>query len=385
MDKKIKQSLKWDPYVLLKNAELEAFFASHFCAAQGGERKLLYIMGEGFDYRMNLGIRSLVGKCPSIQPDCMLISYDEGRSSSSRKYKPLVKANMDDLKEMVLADKIQIRKIELWSAEGKKKKRTGDQHVAALFRDKTIFEPYTDIIVDISALPRGIYFSLIGQVQAILDEYFAENAPNFFVLTAENANLDSHIKEFKPDVELSYVYGFKGGSELTSENKKVIWLPILGEGSESQIKAAYDKVSPDEICPVLPFPSRDPRRSDALLIEYHQLLFDGLDVEGQNIIYVAEQNPFQVYRTLFQTITDYNETLQVLKGCDIVISTFSSKLLSIGALLCAYEFKQLKNIRVGILNVDSSGYEIEESALTGDEAEKSELFLLWLAGEPYKK
>ena len=74
---------------------------------------------------------------------------------------------------------------------------------------------------------------------------------------------------------------------------------------------------------------------DALLIEYHQLLFDeATKYEGQNIIYVPEQNPFEVYRTLSQTITDYNETLAVVKGCDIVISTFSSKLLSIGALLC---------------------------------------------------
>lgn len=218
----------------------------------------------------------------------------------------------------------------------------------------------------------------------MLDEYFTDNSPNFFVVTAENASLDSHIKEFKPDAELSYVYGFKGGSELTSEKKPTIWLPILGEGAAAQISAAYEKASPDEICPVLPFPSRDPRRSDALLIEYHKLLFDGMDIEGQNIIYVAEQNPFQVYRTLFQTITDYNETLKVMKGCDIVISTFSSKLLSIGALLCAYEFKLLKTIRVGILNVDSSGYEIEEAELDGDEAQRSELFLMWLAGEPYK-
>lgn len=157
MDEKVKQSLKWEPYVLMKNSELSDFYANHFAVAK--RRRLLYIMGEGFDYRMNLGISSLKSQCPDLEPDCFLISYDEGRTSSSRRYKPLVKANTEELRKLLKADRIFIKKIELWSSEGKKKKRVGDQNVAALFKDKELFAQYTDIIVDISALPRGIYFS----------------------------------------------------------------------------------------------------------------------------------------------------------------------------------------------------------------------------------
>lgn len=382
MDTKIKQRLKWDPYVLLRNDEISSFSKEHF--AQEG-RKLLYIMGEGFDFRMNGGIQSLKLNCPVIDVDCLLIRYDEGRSSSSKKYKPEVKKNLDTLHNLIGLEKIIIKKIELWSAEGKKKKRIGDQNVADVFNDPQLFVDYTDIIVDISALPRGIYFSLVGKIQTMLDEFYMHSDKNFFIVTAENATLDSHIKEYQPDSELSYVFGFRGGSELTSDKKQIIWLPILGEGTKEQIGLAYEKIKPNEICPVLPFPSKDPRRSDALLIEYHQLLFDELNIEGQNIIYVPEQNPFEVYRTLCQTIKDYNETLAVVKGCDIVISTFSSKLLSIGALLCAYEFKALNNIKVGILNVDSSGYEIDPEGFEKNIVDRSELFLIWLAGEPYKK
>jgi hypothetical protein len=383
MDTKIKDTLKWDPYVLMRNDEITSFFKLHFVS--GDARKLLFIMGEGIDFRMNRGIKSLVENNPNLEITCLLICYDEGKSSSSKKYKPLVKENLRVLNELIPQDRITTQKIELWSEEGKKKKRVGDQNVAELFKDETMFGKYTDIIVDISALPRGIYFSLIGKIQAMLDNFYKESPINFFVLTAENANLDSHIKEFKPDSELSYVYGFRGGSELTSDKKQTIWLPILGEGTGHQIGSAYEKIKPNEICPVLPFPSRNPRRSDALLIEYHKLLFDELNIEGQNIIYVPEQNPFEVYRTLSQTIKDYNETLAIVKGCDIVISTFSSKLLSIGALLCAYEFKLLNTIKVGILNVDSSGYEIDPEAMEENMGDHSELFLIWLAGEPYKK
>lgn len=382
MDKKIKNKLRWDPYVLLRNSEVASFTTDHFAKDAG--RKLLYIMGVGFDYRMNTGIRSLKTSCPDLDIECLLIQYDEGKSSSSKKYKLLVDANLTSLQTIVPLEKTQVRNIDLWTASGKKKQRVGDKNVADVFNDATIFEAYTDVIVDISALPRGIYFSLIGKVQAILDEYYADKDINFFVSISENAQLDSHIKEFEPDSELSYVFGFRGGSELTSDEKEIIWLPILGEGSRKQILAAHEKIDPDEICPVLPFPSRNPRRSDALLTEYHQLLFDELAVEDQNIIYVPEQNPFEVYRTLSVTVQDYNDTLAILNGCDIVISTFSSKLLSIGALLCAYEFKVLNNIKVGILNVDSSGYEIDDEPAAKKMSEKSELFLIWLAGEPYK-
>lgn len=383
MDEKIEKTLKWDPYVLLRNDDISSFLKDYY--PENSDKKLLYIMGEGFDMRMNRGIQCLKDNSPSLDVTCLLIQYDEGRSSSSKRYKPLVKKNIEELATLIPEEKILSRKIELWSAEGKKRKRVGDQNVADVFNNAEIFADYTDVIVDVSALPRGIYFSLIGKIQAMLDQFYPDNLKNFFVVTAENASLDSNIKEFKPDSELSYVYGFRGGSELTSDKKQIIWLPILGEGTAHQIGAAYEKIKPNEICPVLPFPSKDPRRSDALLIEYHQLLFDELNIEGQNIIYVPEQNPFEVYRTLSQTIRDYNETLAVVKGCDIVISTFSSKLLSIGALLCAYEFKEKNSIKVGILNVDSSGYEIEEGGFEDNIANRSELFLIWLAGEPYKK
>lgn len=292
----MKDKLRWDPYVLMRGKYATSFASTHFTA--GANRKALYILGVGFDYRMTTGIFTLKNACHGLDLDCLLIQYDEGKSSSSRKYKALVDANLATLKAALATDKIQVKNIELWTASGKKKRRVGDKNAADVFDTAAIFSSYTDVFVDISSLPRGIYFSLIGKVQALFDKHYSDSDKNLFVITLENAQLDSQIKEFEPDSELSYVFGFLGGSDLTSDEKQVIWLPILGEGSSGQIKAAHEMVKPDEICPVVPFPSQDPRRSDALLTEYHQLLFDELNIEGQNIIYVPEQNPFEVYRTL---------------------------------------------------------------------------------------
>ncbi|MBK7635903.1 MAG: hypothetical protein IPJ13_17685 [Saprospiraceae bacterium] len=75
-------------------------------------------------------------------------------------------------------------------------------------------------------------------------------------------------------------------------------------------------------------------------------------------MYVPEQNPFEVYRNLTNAIINYNKTLSIINGCKAAISTFCSKLLSIGALMAAYELnnKVVDKVGVGILNVDSRGY-----------------------------
>jgi hypothetical protein len=116
------------------------------------------------------------------------------------------------------------------------------------------------------------------------------------------------------------------------------------------------------------------------------LLFDELRIEPQNLLYVPEQNPFEVYRNLYNAISNYNKTLNIINGCKAAISTFSSKLLSLGALLTAYELNSLdeeSKIGVGILNVDTNGYKIQKIEDLVSLNEETELFLLWLTGEPY--
>ncbi len=46
----------------------------------------------------------------------------------------------------------------------------------------------------------------------------------------------------------------------------------------------------DEICPVIPFPSREPRRGDLIVDSYRQILFDDFQVEPLNILHACEFN-----------------------------------------------------------------------------------------------
>lgn len=373
---------RWNPYVLLQNERVTTFWQSHFSAKH---RRVLLIMGKGFDVRMNFTVKSILECAPQLDLSCMLIEFEEGKKSSSLDYEPLVKENVAELTSLL--GKVPISKsIKLLSGK-KEKRRVGDREAAELFSDYNTLKAYTDIIVDISALPRGIYFSLVGKILTLIDKYAEPHTQNLFITVAENPILDSRIEESEIDQDLNYLYGFGGGIELTADMEKpLIWFPILGEDKDSHIRKAFEKITETngrlfEICPTLPFPSKNPRRSDSLLMEYHGILFDELSIERQNIMYVPEQNPFEAYVQLTRAIKNYNKSLDVLNGCKVALSTFSSKLLSIGTLLVAYE----NNENVGVLNVDTKGYQIKNVEEFKNLKAKSELYASWIAGEAYSE
>jgi len=366
--------LRWDPYVLLRGAETFPFWEKHM-SIKG--KKMLFIMGKGFDIRMNLGLKSILEFSNDLIIDVLLINYIEGKSSPSIKYKKLAERNYHELKKLKRI-KITEKNIKTWEGVGRNKRRVGDRQAAELIKDD-IFQ-FTDIVVDISALPRGVYFSLIGKALSLIDDNDEIKKPNLFVITAENAEMDSLIEEKGIDEDLHPPFGFGGGIELESKELDILWLPILGENKRTHFEKASQSIKLSEICPLLPFPSINPRRSDDIFRDHFDLFFDVLRIEPQNIMYVPEQNPFEVYKKIVNTIINYKNTLSDLGGCKTVISTFSSKLLSIGALLAAFD---LKGNEVGILNVGAQGYEIIDIINFEKVNKKSELFVTWLTGEPY--
>lgn len=374
--------LRWTPYVMFDDNNICAFWKEHF---DNTNHKLLFIMGKGFDVRMNISLAKLLKECPKLNIECLLIDFDEGSSSSSHNYQSLVDQNIIEFESLMVDKKIIIKKLNIRNKSGKSKRVVGDRKAAELIKNYSDIKDYTDIIVDISSLPRGIYFSLLGKILTLIDSNQNKDQ-NLFISVAENVDIDSCIQESAIEDDLTYLHGFGGEIELESEKEKpLIWFPILGENKSSHISRGSEKITEDknrlyEICPVLPFPSKDPRRSDKIIIEYHELLFDSLDIEPQNIMYTTERNPFEAYIELSKAINNYKESLNILNGCKAAISTFSSKLLSIGTLLVAYENQDF----VGILNVNSGGYNITDEKEFIKLKDESELFVTWLTGNPYK-
>jgi hypothetical protein len=334
---------------------------------------------------MCLGLQLLLNAGGSGKRDIIAVELDEGEFSPSKAYQPLVQENWNVLQSLMAGKgSLATRPLKMWSDDGR---RIGSRTAAGLFGSLREFDGYTDIVLDISALPRGIYFPLIAKILYLLDEganHGPGTKPNLHVVVAEDAILDRRIQDEGVDDTATYVHPFGGGLEMeaTADHPKV-WIPVLGERQATQLNRIYDLVVPDEIAPVLPSPSVNPRRSDDLLLEYRELLFDRLRVEPSNFIFASERNPFEVYRQIRKAVLHYRDALQPLGGCKAVISALSTKLLSVGALLVAYELKQAK-VDLGIAHVECQGYIMQTTTEGHGSNTQSELFSLWLWGECYE-
>ncbi len=370
---------RWSDYFLCKGDHFDYFWQEFLSI----KRNLLFIIGYGFDHRMCDCAKAILDFPGEGTRDAIVIDFDEGPNSPSHQYGEQREKNFTSLKKL-FQDRgdISVRKIEMLSEDGR---RAGGRRIVNEFNQIDEFNQYTDVIVDISALPSGLYFPLISKLLTLFNQNKqTQNLSNLHVVVAHSSAYDKKIKEIGIDEEASFLHGFAAASferEATLEQPR-IWIPILGKGQNIQLEKIYELVHPDEICPLLPSPAKNPREADDLIYEYRALLFDQLRVEPQNFIYASETNPFEVYRQIMKTIKHYSQALDPLGGCKAVVSAVSSKLLSMGALLAACELTQLSNtnnhIAVGVGHVDTHGYEIEDGP---SEDVETDLYSLWLYGE----
>lgn len=378
-------NLRWDSYVKRSGAAFDSFWESHLSE----ERDLLFVLGRGFDPRMCEGFEALLEAGGKGKRDGFLVGFDDDASTHSQNHEELASKNEEQLHELVdQRGELTTKYIDMWSGEGHRRRRTGPRNAAQLINEDDI-NSYDDVVIDVSSLPRSIYIPLTGKVLYLIDiinEKRKNNEHksliNLHVITASNPSLDSMINEVGPDEDARYIPRFSGKMELESQEEiPKVWIPILGESKYYQLRRIYDHVSPEEITPMLPFPAKNPRRGDNLVEEYHTLLFDEWRVQPQNIVYASERNPFQVYRSIMNTVNLYSKALNPLDGCRAAVSALSSKLLSIGALLAAYDSKTKDNgPDIAIAHIDSHGYNIDGNL---NESESSTLCSLWLAGECY--
>ena len=240
------------------------------------------------------------------------------------------------------------------------------------------FDKYTDIIIDISATPRSIFFNII---KTVFDLHLGKN---IMVFVSENVSMDIDISE-RDISDMNPIFGFKGKIGRASLLKPInISIPLIGEGKTELLKKIINGFDADDVCPILPFPSCNLRRSDNLLWEYCDIFTNVLMIEAHNILYVDEKNPFELYAIINQIIQDYHKSLEPLAG-DLCfgISVMASKLLSLGALLVALD--SIWGNEVTIFNVNASEYTIKEPIDTFIDKNKfSEPYLVWISGDAYE-
>jgi hypothetical protein len=358
---------RWSDYVFEHGY---ASVAQLWRAAATG-RSSIYIVGEGFDPRMTVGLR--VAADSAAFSDLTVVSMALAAPGGTSPRAKRAQANLAELKALV--DEQGWKHEALPCPSVNERKFLGKELLAALM-DSPVFDADAHVVVDISALPTSVYFAIIGGILNLKGR--GEFGGEFQVVVTENVEIDSLIDGAgAPDDPAPIVgYGFGVDLEPSPDRPLIVWAPVLGAGAEAQLEALADRLEPDEICPVLPFPARNPRRADDLLLGLREQLVEALKVEPANYIYAHEANPFDLYRALGRLNGRYSDAVGGYRDARIVVSIHSSKTLSLGGLLAGFEYS------LPVINADPEHYEFDDRRAQEDVLAGSELACLWLEGTP---
>ena len=363
--------MRWDPGFLCSGTEFESFWAA-LATEPNSTRCGLLIAGRGFDPRTTVGARAIAHAGFPVGL-CCLIRLTNPQDSPDRPRSQEAVDNEQTMRSLLRNTTFEIKEVPVSDANGR---LVGSAHIRALLADRDWLTGFTDVIVDITALPTSVSFPLLGALISISDEQYheAHSTFNLHCIVCENADLDERIVAEGGDIA-GYIDPFRGRGGLASESDPItIWAPVLGERQPVVLRKIYDMLNPEEVKPFLPFPSRNPRRGDDLVAEYHSLLFDTWEVDPRGFIYADERDPFDIYRQLGELAADYTESLSPLGTANTVVSAHSSKLLSLGTLLAAFEHT------LAIAHVEPTGYSLEGTPV---DPNANELFEVWLTGEAY--
>ena len=365
---------RWDAYCLFSREEEITGFWKEYYSADKPKRQVVFILGKGFDPRMLNVLELLCRQNLNVDLRCYLISFPY---DSKYTYGHLVEKNEKALETLAKSYGFEVDTSIL--ADLHDNWLNGIKKLVSSVAAIPAEGENTDIIIDVSALPRAIYFNIVR----VLCAKYGNNV-NIFAAASESVPIDKAIKE-DSYAEPEPLWGF---SARLARSGRIdgfnVSIPLLGEGREDVLIDIIKKWHSEDSCPILPFPSIDPRRSDDLLGNYQDILQNYLDVEPEQVAYAAEQNPFELYRIITGIINNYKASFKPMtKNICFLVPILTSKLQSVGALLAAIEYPR----DVAIMCPVPSKYKIEPEELKKFDSynRASEPFLMWITGEAYNE
>lgn len=336
--------------------------------------RVLLILGLGFDPRSLTALRALnqAGLGDRLGYIALRLVARPALGDVGLATDQLSKANREELDAIANCRREAIYDVETHDSEGHNV--AGRKTLAEMSKASAILASYTDVVVDISGMPRGAFFPLLAYLLRLADK---NTFTNLHATVVEDPVLDAKIsgREYG-QAEFLHTFRLRG-------DNKLVWLPVVGANESARLEKVHNKLKGGciEICPVLPFPAPSLRRIDDIVIAHAELLFEGFLVAPENLLLCDERTPFDVYRKVLNVEEYYRRRLGAIQGMGsvtTVISPLSSKTLSLGMLLAAVERG------LPVCHVEPSTYQIEtdqSGCLMGDMARGPTE--IWLAGEPY--
>jgi hypothetical protein len=325
------RSPRWDPAVSHRGAEAEAFIRDYFGP---NDRRVLLIGGAGFDPRATR-VCELVARAAPGRTRGFFIREERPRSDSPLRNR--AERNIERLRGLVAS--YNEDSIEIISGDGAV---GGGHRIGPCIRSKCDFSDCTDVVVDVSALSKGISFPL---VRGLLDGSVVGSAPqgrrlNVHVTVLNEARTDALIVGEASD-RAEVIVGFQGRLEHDeSRNAARLWLPQLTReaGTHAVLHRIFQRIGPQVVvCPILPFPAFHPRHPDEL-VEFHaQALQNEWQVDARDFVYADEKSPLDLYRTILRIDEARHRVFAEVGGSLSILSPTGSKALAMGAFMAAVE------------------------------------------------
>ncbi|MGR4866728.1 hypothetical protein [Caulobacter sp. LARHSG274] len=339
---------------------MDGFIADYF---SGADRNVLFVGGAGFDPRSTVVATRIAAVAPALRA----LLLQEHRPKPPQNLLDRAVGNAQYLAATLVGAVIE--PIDIFGADGAV--IGGRNAVSVLARQD--FTDLTDVVVDSSALSVGTSFPLIRYLVERIGQ--GKGPVNLHVFVAHDPNLDASIQSIAGDAP-GYVHGFRGGSTLDgAASAAKLWLPQLAVRRRGALTRLHDFVSPHDTCPILPFPATNPRLGDELAEAFLTEFESAWSVDTRNIVYAAEDDPLDLYRTILRLDDLRRPVFQEVGGSSLVLSPVGSKVMALGALMAALE----RDLPVAYM--EAIGYHLDGSIPTVTEA--SHLVHVWLEGEVY--
>lgn len=353
-------SRRWDPCIEHFDEDARKFTAEYF---SDNGRRVLFIGGAGFDPRATAVAQYLSATGTSIRA----VLVKEIRPEPAKDLEQRAEANTTLLQKIFTP--LKVIPIQIFGTDNA---TIGGRSIVAAFSREHL-EDLTDIIVDMSALSVGTSYPLIRLLIEMVDS--ARFAGNLHVYVAHAPELDEGIQSIRSDIP-DFVHGFRGGWGLDQNASAIkLWLPQLARGRRTVLSRLYDFIVPHTTCPVVPFPSQNPRLADELAEHFLTEFESTWSVDARSIVYAAEDDPLDLYRTILQLDDLRTPVFKEFGGSLLVLSPLGSKVMSLGTLMAALE----RDLPVAY--VEAIGYGLDCSMTRPGNEHR--LVHVWLEGDVY--
>ncbi len=364
--------MKWANATVQRNEEVTQFIQGHL---KKSGRRCALICGAGFDPR-TLGLPKALRA--SIGADIAVLCLREERIKPQPGLRPIADEHSRALKEFFPGAMIEV--LEIFDSEGSVVAgRRVLTLVNAFLTSAQESQPLTDLLIDISALSCGVFFPIFALLQERANT--TDLGWNIHLFVTEAPQIDFHIRGELTDT-VSHIHGFRSPDSLSqTSDHAMLWVPVLAEHKDAEMRLIHGHINQPaatvDIFPIVPFPGQNPRTPD-LLVERFRDLFREWEVDPRHLLYAAESDPLDAYRSICQIDKRRSEIYGQLGGSSTIISPLGSKMLSVGQMLAAIERK------LRVIYVESIGYEeIAVPLASHPLCEQAEMTHLWLHGESY--